>query len=455
MTHGSPETVYHQKDSRVTTLRTPGSQPPNRPYRPRKHPLNTSHLDHVRPAAHTPGAAPRSWVEFGRHPSSQHCWMQGATEAPARRTRSPRRTPLCRTQAIECRRAACGAIRRGRCWWTCRSRRGEIRLGSWRKFSATQAAVSAPGYIWAARASISGVPVVGYHRLSSGSAEMRRRLLSLIPVVTAQGPDITGNAAGRLPTEFVMMPTAFRAATWRLGDGPNTAVATWRIGAELDVEVHVDPDGQLLDVLLQRWSSRGGAPLGYHPFGVTVEGRSAPSPGTSARRRTSASRPPTSGTRWRRFPSRAAGVMRPPPATPPFMWVWWSRTAPEITAPRCTRPLQAYDGATRRAVRAMSAAELRSASRRFGGTRNAADQAHTPSRACVYVADMFCCTDCRWGMNTPTVLRRYPIVCCSRQPTVRRLVVRPQCCGCRNSTRNRLWGRRSGHRARLFRPCRP
>jgi len=149
---------------------------------------------------------------------------------------------------------------------------GEIRLGSWRNFTATQVAAPPASYIWAARASIFGLPVIGYDRLSSGTAQMRWRLLSLIPVVTAQGPDITRSAAGRLASEFVMVPTTFRVATWRLGDCPDTAVATWRIGAEeVDVEAHVGPDGQLLDVLLQRWSNPGDAPFGYHPFGVTVE----------------------------------------------------------------------------------------------------------------------------------------------------------------------------------------
>lgn len=149
---------------------------------------------------------------------------------------------------------------------------GEIRLGRWRPFTATQVAAPPAGYIWAARASVFGVPVAGFDRLSSGTAQMRWRLLDRIPVMTAQGPDLTRSAAGRLASEFVMVPSTFRAATWRPGDRPDTAVATWRIGAEqVDVEVHVGPDGQLLDVLLQRWSNPDGASFGYHPFGVTVE----------------------------------------------------------------------------------------------------------------------------------------------------------------------------------------
>ncbi len=46
---------------------------------------------------------------------------------------------------------------------------GEIRLGAWRRFTATQVLAPPDGFIWAARASVFGVPVVGYDRLSSGA----------------------------------------------------------------------------------------------------------------------------------------------------------------------------------------------------------------------------------------------------------------------------------------------
>lgn len=148
---------------------------------------------------------------------------------------------------------------------------GQLKIGTWRRFTATQVLAPPDGYIWAARASVYGLPVVGYDRLSSGSGQMRWRLLGVLPVLNAAGPDITRSAAGRLASEIALLPTAFRAATWRLADGPDTAVATWQIGAEsIDVALRVAPDGRLLDVLVQRWSDAGG-PFGYVPFGVTCE----------------------------------------------------------------------------------------------------------------------------------------------------------------------------------------
>lgn len=106
---------------------------------------------------------------------------------------------------------------------------GEIHLGAWRRFTATQVLSPRDGYIWAAKALVFGLPVVGYDRLSSGTAQMRWRLLGKLPVMTAEGTDITRSAVGRLVSEFVLAPTTFRAVTWRNGNKPDTAVATWRV----------------------------------------------------------------------------------------------------------------------------------------------------------------------------------------------------------------------------------
>lgn len=84
--------------------------------------------------------------------------------------------------------------------------RGQIRLGQWRPITATQLLAASGGYIWAATARLAGLPVTGYDRLNSGSGEMRWRLLYLIPVMTAAGPDITWSAYGRLAGETALIP---------------------------------------------------------------------------------------------------------------------------------------------------------------------------------------------------------------------------------------------------------
>lgn len=83
---------------------------------------------------------------------------------------------------------------------------------------------------------------------------------------------VTRNAAGRLAGEGVLVPTAFANAVWTQGSDPDTAVATWRIDRVVEtVELRVGPNGQLVDVQLQRWGNPDRAPYGRYPFGVRVE----------------------------------------------------------------------------------------------------------------------------------------------------------------------------------------
>jgi hypothetical protein len=148
---------------------------------------------------------------------------------------------------------------------------GQIKLRTWCPFTAGQVVAPGRGYIWAARTRLFGLPIVGYDRLSAGTAEMRWRLLDLLPVVTARGHDTSRSAAGRLASEIVMIPTGFPSATWG-ASGPDTAVAVWGTGAEQQrVELRLGPDGRLEDLVIQRWGNPDGRPFGRYPFGVTVE----------------------------------------------------------------------------------------------------------------------------------------------------------------------------------------
>lgn len=151
--------------------------------------------------------------------------------------------------------------------------RGEIELGTWRSFTARQVLAPPHGFIWAATARVAGLPVSGFDRYTSGSGQMRWRLLGLIPVMTAAGADVTRSAAGRLAAEgTVWLPTAFSRPSWSVGPDADSAVATWRIGDHDEaVQIRVGPDGQLLEVLLQRWGNPDGHPFGRYPFSATVD----------------------------------------------------------------------------------------------------------------------------------------------------------------------------------------
>ncbi len=149
---------------------------------------------------------------------------------------------------------------------------GEIRLGSWRPFTATQVLAPPRGFVWAATARFAGLRVTGFDRYSSGSGQMDWRLGGVVPVMSATGPDVTRSAAGRLAGETALAPTTFRGATWTEGRDADHAVATWRIdGHEERAELSVGPDGRLLGVVMERWGNPGGEPFGRYPFGVDIE----------------------------------------------------------------------------------------------------------------------------------------------------------------------------------------
>jgi hypothetical protein len=148
---------------------------------------------------------------------------------------------------------------------------GSIRIGSWRRFTATQVLAPPDRYVWAATARFFGLPVVGYDRFGAGSAAMRWRLFGLIPVMTAEGADVARSAAGRLAAEVVLAPTTFRGAIWTPGGTADTVVGVWRIGGdEQRVELHIGPCGNVLGVSMQRWGTPPGAPYGLYPFGSAV-----------------------------------------------------------------------------------------------------------------------------------------------------------------------------------------
>jgi hypothetical protein len=154
--------------------------------------------------------------------------------------------------------------------------RGQIKLGRWRPFSARQVLAPPDGYLWAATARLAGLPVTGYDRLSSGAGEMRWRLLRLIPVLNADGPDVTRSAYGRLASEIALIPTAFRHAAWSGSEHPDTAVATWQFGDDTEsAELRIKRSGRLSEIRVNRWGNPGGEPFGRYPFGVRVEAESS------------------------------------------------------------------------------------------------------------------------------------------------------------------------------------
>lgn len=147
---------------------------------------------------------------------------------------------------------------------------GEIKLGRWRPFTATQALVPDAGFVWAARTNLAGLPVRGFDSYSSGAGVMRWRMLGVIPLQSATGYDITRSSADRLVAESVLLPTSLVSARWRAGD--DDATASYQRSTRSSATIRTDPDGRLLSVAMQRWGKPTGRHYAQHRFEVTFGG---------------------------------------------------------------------------------------------------------------------------------------------------------------------------------------
>jgi hypothetical protein len=153
---------------------------------------------------------------------------------------------------------------------------GEIKLRRWLPFTAEQVIHRTRGFVWRATVRMSGFAIRGYDRLVDGEAEMRWRLLGLVPVMTASGPDISRSAAGRFGAEAAWLPSILSGddVSWT-AEGPLCAVAHCRpFGEAARLTIAIAETGRVLSIKLSRWGNPEGAAFHYVDFGaVTADER--------------------------------------------------------------------------------------------------------------------------------------------------------------------------------------
>jgi hypothetical protein len=165
--------------------------------------------------------------------------------------------------------------------------RGSIRLGRrWVRFSGHELLSPHRGLVWAVRAA--GL-ISGSDRYVDGEGSMDWKLLGHVPVVHADGPDISRSAAGRVAAEAVWVPTALLprfGVTWKVSD-PRHIAASYELD-ETEQEVHLvlDDYARVQSVVLERWGDPDGTGNAEpHPFGfettclLTCAGVTIPSAG--------------------------------------------------------------------------------------------------------------------------------------------------------------------------------
>jgi hypothetical protein len=151
--------------------------------------------------------------------------------------------------------------------------RGHIKVGRWLPFRAHQVLNPHHGLVWAAR--VAGV-IAGSDRYVNGVGGMDWKLLGLIGVAHASGPDVARGAAGRAGVEGMWVPTALlpRFGVHWSADGPDRVIVRHRLGeTPVEVQYRLDGAGRMRSFVLDRWGDPDGSgTFAWYPFGGEVTG---------------------------------------------------------------------------------------------------------------------------------------------------------------------------------------
>lgn len=126
------------------------------------------------------------------------------------------------------------------------------------------------GFVWRARVGRGAMRVRGYDRFGHEAGAMRWWMLGLVPIVRADGADVTRSAAGRLAGEGVMVPSMLlpgRGAAWEAVDDSTARVRMTVGGEPVVTTLRIDADGRLRQASIQRWRD---AASGYVRFDVEL-----------------------------------------------------------------------------------------------------------------------------------------------------------------------------------------
>ncbi|CAN5653417.1 hypothetical protein BH23GEM11_BH23GEM11_19380 [soil metagenome] len=117
------------------------------------------------------------------------------------------------------------------------------------------------GFVWSARTSGGLMRLRGYDRFSNGEGEMRWKLFGFIPVMRANGPDVTRSAAARMAMEGVMLPSWLvprdgvePAVRWEGVDDDHARFVVSVAGETVATTVRVDAEGRVLRAWADRWN---------------------------------------------------------------------------------------------------------------------------------------------------------------------------------------------------------
>lgn len=150
---------------------------------------------------------------------------------------------------------------------------GTIKIGpKWTPFEAEQVLRWDRGFVWRARTHVKGLPVSGADRFLDGEGAMRWKVLGIVPVMSASGPEITRSAAGRFHAEAIWLPGVLigHDVVWTEPEAGHSRAIVHAHGEESSLDLTFDDQGGIRALTLPRWySTDKTAPSHYETFGGT------------------------------------------------------------------------------------------------------------------------------------------------------------------------------------------
>jgi hypothetical protein len=145
---------------------------------------------------------------------------------------------------------------------------GRIKLKRWTTFSGREVIAPHRGFVWSVRAGV----ISGFDRYTSGESEMRWKLLGLIPVMHAAGPDVNRSAAGRVAGEAAWLPTTLLprfGVQWDATDDKHLT-ARFRLDSyDLELNYLIDDEARIKSCWFDRWGDPDNTGThALHPFAM-------------------------------------------------------------------------------------------------------------------------------------------------------------------------------------------
>jgi hypothetical protein len=150
---------------------------------------------------------------------------------------------------------------------------GELKLRRWLPFTAEQVIRWDKGMIWSASLSFHGLPIRGSDRLVDGQGTLSWKLLGLIPLLQASGPDITRSCTGRLQAEAIWLPSMLCGPQidWQQTDLRHPHATVPLYGETAQLALTLTETGGVQSAALPRWGNPGGGEFRDEAFGALVE----------------------------------------------------------------------------------------------------------------------------------------------------------------------------------------